>query len=173
TIRLDNEVDRAAVDGPRLDGANDRHQSSSASNQARGPLADLATDDIEHEIDSADVFESVILEIDKLLRAEVERLLTVGDSAGADDVRAEFSGKLRYNRPDCARCTVREHALSRLQSAVVEQPLPCGEPRDRQACRRPEVDVARQRREVACFDGDVLRERAVAVPVREAEHSLS
>src|SRR5262249_356916 len=33
-------------------------------------------------------------------------------------------------------------------------------------------DVARQRREVACFDGHVLRQRAVAVPVGEAEHPL-
>src|SRR4051812_23720238 len=97
TIRLDNEVDRAAVAGPRLDGANDRHQRSSASNQARGPLPDLAAEDVEYEIDSADVFERVVLEIHKLLRAEVERLLTVGSAAGADDVGAEFSGKLRDN----------------------------------------------------------------------------
>src|SRR3954471_9282055 len=96
-IRLDNEVDRAAVDGPRLDGANDRHQRSSASNQARGPLPDLAAEDVKYEIDSADVFERVVLEIHKLLRAEVERLLTVGSAASADDVGSEFSGKLRDN----------------------------------------------------------------------------
>src|SRR3546814_329072 len=36
-----------------------------------------------------------------------------------------------------------------------------------------EVDVARQRREVACLDGYRLRQGAVAMPVGEAEHSLS
>src|SRR5262249_17462808 len=36
-----------------------------------------------------------------------------------------------------------------------------------------EVNVARQRCEVACLDGYILRQRAVASPVREAEHPLS
>src|SRR5438105_1862028 len=36
-----------------------------------------------------------------------------------------------------------------------------------------EVDVARQRCEVACLDGHILRQRAVAIPVREAEYPLS
>ena len=35
-----------------------------------------------------------------------------------------------------------------------------------------EVNVSRQRREVACLDGYILRQRAVASPVREAEHPL-
>src|SRR5437773_11690535 len=38
TIGLDNEVDREAVGGPRLGGPDDRHQYSSGSNQACGPL---------------------------------------------------------------------------------------------------------------------------------------
>src|SRR5262249_24262832 len=36
-----------------------------------------------------------------------------------------------------------------------------------------EVDVARQRREVACLDGHILRQGAAAIRVREAEHPLS
>src|SRR5215472_10626158 len=36
-----------------------------------------------------------------------------------------------------------------------------------------EVNVARQRCEVACLDGYIFRQRAVASPVREAEHPLS
>ena len=57
TIGLDNEVDRKAVNGPRLRRPDDGHQRSSGSNQARGPLPDVAADDIEHQIDAADVFQ--------------------------------------------------------------------------------------------------------------------
>src|SRR4051794_41045440 len=85
-IGLDNEVNRQAVDGPRLRRPDDGHQRSSGSNQARGPLPDVAADDIEHQIDAADVFQRVIVEVDELLRAEVERRPTVGGTSGADDV---------------------------------------------------------------------------------------
>ena len=88
TIGLDDEVDRQAVGGPRLGRPDDGHQCSSGPNQARGPLLDVAADDIEDQIDSADVFQGVVVEVDELLRAEVERLLTVGGASGADDVGA-------------------------------------------------------------------------------------
>src|SRR5512147_2954249 len=78
TIGQDNEVDRQAVGGPRLGRADDGHQCSSGSNQACGPLLDVAADEIEHQIDFTDVFQGVVLEVDELLRAEVERLRTVG-----------------------------------------------------------------------------------------------
>src|SRR5262245_48294938 len=87
-IGLDNEVDRQAVGGPRLGRPDDGHQCSSGSNQACGPLLDAAADDIEHQIDAASVFEGVVVEVDELLRAEVERLLTVRGAAGADGVAA-------------------------------------------------------------------------------------
>src|SRR5437016_13165433 len=76
TIGLDNEVDRNAVNGPRLRRPDDGHQRSPGSNQARGPLPDVAADDIEHQIDAADVFQRVAVKVDKLLCAEVQRLLT-------------------------------------------------------------------------------------------------
>src|ERR1051325_7881295 len=75
TIGLDNEVDREAGDGPRRGGPDDRHQYSSGSNQACGPLPDVAANDIEHQIDVADVFQDVVLEVDEFLRAEVEHRL--------------------------------------------------------------------------------------------------
>lgn len=78
TIELDNEVDRQTVGGPRFGRPNDGHQYSSGSNQACGPLLDVTADHIEHQIDSTNVFQCVILEVDELVRAEVERLLTVG-----------------------------------------------------------------------------------------------
>ena len=59
---LDNEVDRQAVGGPRLGRPDDGHQCSSGSNQACGPLLDVAAD-IEHEIDAADVFQRVVVEV--------------------------------------------------------------------------------------------------------------
>src|SRR5215831_2790223 len=173
TIGLDNEVDRQAVGGPRLGRPDDGHQCSSGSNQACGPLLDVAADDIEHQIDAADVFQRVVVEVDELLRAEVEPLLTVGSASGADDVSAELTCELRHHRPDCACRAVREDALPRLKVAVLEQSLPRGEARDWQARAHREVDVARQRREVACLDGYILGQGAVAIPVGEAEHPLS
>src|SRR5438067_9770623 len=101
TIGLDNEVDHQAVGGPRLGRPDDGHQCSSGSNEACGPLSDVAADDIEHQIDAADVFQRVVVEGDELLRAEVERLLTVGSASGADDVSAELTCELRHHRPDC------------------------------------------------------------------------
>src|SRR5215470_2530489 len=88
TIGLDNKVDRQAVGGPRLGRPDDGYQCSSGSNQTCGPLLDVAADDIEHQIDAADVFQRIVVEVDELLRAEVERLLTVGRASGADDVGA-------------------------------------------------------------------------------------
>src|SRR5262245_9424107 len=123
-IGLHNEVDRQAVGGPRLWRPDDGHQCSSGSNQACGPLPDVAADDIEHQIDFADVFQGVVLEVDELVRAEVERLLTVGRPPGADDVGAGLTCELRHHRPDCAGRAVREDALPRLKAAVLEQSLP-------------------------------------------------
>src|SRR5215470_12203393 len=89
-IGHENKVDRQAVGGPRLGWPGDGHQCSSSPDHVCGPLPDVAADDIENQIDSADVFEDVVLEVDELLRAEVERLLTVGSASGADDVGAEL-----------------------------------------------------------------------------------
>src|SRR5690348_1810247 len=149
------------------------HQRSSCSNQVRRPLPDVAADDIENQIDSADVFEDLVLEVDELLRAEVERLLTVGSASGADDVGAELTCELRDHRPDCAGCAVHEDALPRLKTAMLEQSLPRSQARHRHARAHREVDVARQRREVARLDRHILRQGAAAIRVREAEHSLS
>src|SRR4029079_8447017 len=159
--------------GPRLGRPDDGHQCSSGSNQACGPLLHIAADDIEHQIDAADVLQRVVVEVDELLRAEVERLLTVGSASSADDVAAGLTCELRHHRSDCAGRAVREDALPRLKTAELEQYLPGGEARDGQARAHSEVDVARQRREVACLDGYILRQAAVAIPVGEAEHSLS
>jgi len=63
TIGLDNEVDHQTVGGPRLGRPDDGYQCSSGSNQACGPLLDVAADDIEHQIDAADVFQRVVVEV--------------------------------------------------------------------------------------------------------------
>src|SRR4051812_48967401 len=65
TIGLDDEVDRQAVGGPCLGRAGDGHQSSSGSNQGCGPLSDVAAEDIENQINWADVFQGVVLEVDE------------------------------------------------------------------------------------------------------------
>ena len=71
-IGYDNEVDRQAASGPRLGRAGDGHQRSSGANQARGPLRDVAAEDIENQIDSADIFQGVVIEVDELLRRSRE-----------------------------------------------------------------------------------------------------
>jgi hypothetical protein len=51
-------------------------------------------------VDTADVFQRVVLKVDELHRAEVERHLTVGRASGADDVGAGLTCELRHHRPD-------------------------------------------------------------------------
>ena len=112
---------------PLLDRADHGYQRSATSNQPCGSLPHIAADDVEHEIDSADVFKRVVLEVDELLRTEVEGCLTVRGAPRTDDVRARLSRELRHHRPDGAGGAVREHTLSRAKVAVLEQSLPRGE----------------------------------------------
>src|SRR2546430_10852697 len=72
-IGYDDEVDSQAARGPRLGRAGDGHQRSSGANQARRPLPDVAADEIENQIDLADVFQGCVITVDELLCAEVER----------------------------------------------------------------------------------------------------
>src|SRR3954471_22728112 len=130
-IGYDDEVNREAVSGPCLERAGDGHQRSSGSNQACGPLRDVAADDIENQIYSADVFQGVLVEINELLRAEVERLLMVGGASGADDIGAGLTCELGCHRADYAGRAVREDALPRSETAVLEQSLPRGQARHR------------------------------------------
>src|SRR5262249_28417330 len=114
-----------------------------------------------------------VVEVDELLHAEVERRLAGGSVPGADHVRAALACELGRHRTDYAGRTVDEDALPRTKAAVLEQPLPRGKARHHEGGPHGEVNVARQRCEVARFDGYILRQRAVASPVREAEHPLS
>src|SRR5438874_4497845 len=64
-IGYDDEVDSQAARGPRLGRAGDGHQRSSGANHARRPPPDVAADDIENQIDFADVFQGVVIELDR------------------------------------------------------------------------------------------------------------
>ena len=81
TARPSAAAPRAAYDG---------HEGSSGPDQACGRLLDVPADDVEYQVDATDVFQRVLLEVDELLRAEVERLLAVGGASGADDVGANL-----------------------------------------------------------------------------------
>src|SRR3954447_5366491 len=138
-IGLDNKVDRQTVRGLRLGRPDDGHQPSSGSNQTCGLLLDVAADDIENQIDSADIFQRVVVEVDEFVRAEVERRLTVGGASRADGGPPHPTCELRHHRPDCAGGAVREDAPPRLKAAVVEQSLPRGQTRDWEAGADREV----------------------------------
>src|SRR5436190_21012778 len=116
-IGYDDEVNRQPVSGPRLGRAGDGHQRSSGSNHARRPLRDVAADDIENQIDSADIFQRVVIEVDELLCAEVESRLTAASAPGANDVRAGLTCELARHRTDYAGRTVHEDALPRVKAA--------------------------------------------------------
>src|SRR5262245_9506403 len=64
-IGYDDEVDSQTTRGPRLGRAGDGHQRSSGANQARRPLADVAADDIENQIDFADIFQGVVIKVNE------------------------------------------------------------------------------------------------------------
>src|SRR5689334_20177800 len=87
-IGYDDEIDGQAVSGPRLGRAGDGHQRSSCANHTGRPLRDVAAEDIEDQIDPADTFQGVVIEVDELLRVEVESRLTAVSAPGADDVSA-------------------------------------------------------------------------------------
>src|SRR5205814_545614 len=93
-IGYDDEVDSQAVSGPHLGRAGDGDQRSSGANHGRRPLRDVAADDIENQINFADVVQGIVIEIDELLCAEVESRLTAASAPGADDVRAGLTCEL-------------------------------------------------------------------------------
>src|SRR3954471_5007321 len=103
------------------------HQRASGSNEAGGPLLNGAADDIEDQIDAAHVFQRVVLEVDELHCAKVERPLTVGSATSTDDICTSLARELRDHRPDRSGRTVRENALPRLKAAMLEQSLPRGQ----------------------------------------------
>src|SRR3954469_23148201 len=119
-IGYDDEVDSEAARGPCLGRAGDRHQRSSGANQARRPLRDVAADDVENQINLADIFQCVIIELDELLCAEVESRLTTGSAPGADDVRAGLTRELAGHRTDYACRPVHEDSLPCAKAAVIE-----------------------------------------------------
>jgi len=89
-----------------------------------------------------------------------------------DGAEEKETGYIRASL-DYAGRTVDEDALPGTKAAVLEQPLPRGQARHDEGRAHREVDVARQRCEIACLDGHILRQSAVAIPIGEAEHPLS
>src|SRR5262249_54081844 len=106
SIGHDDEVDSPAARWARLGRPGNGHQRSSGSNQSRRPLRDVAAEDIENQIDLADSFQVVVIEIDELLCPEVESRLPTGSAPTADDVRAGLTCELGRHRTDYAGGTV-------------------------------------------------------------------
>src|SRR4029450_12548005 len=123
-VGYDDEGDRQAARGPRLGRAGNGHQRSSGANHARRPLRDVAAEDIEHQIDPADIFHGGVIEVEDPRCAEVETPLTPGSAPGADDVRAGLTCELVRHRTDYAGRAVHEDALPRTKAAVPEHAAP-------------------------------------------------
>jgi len=66
------------------------------------------------------VFQGVVIEVDELLRAEVESRLTAAARPGADNVRPGLTCELARHRTDYAGRPVHEDALPRVKAAVLE-----------------------------------------------------
>src|ERR1044072_4321260 len=106
----DDEVDSQPGVGPRVGRAGDGHQCSSGANHAGRPLRDVAAEDIENQIDLADIFHGVLIELDELLCAEVESCLTPGSAPGADNIRTSLTCELARHRTAYAGRTMHEDA---------------------------------------------------------------
>ena len=119
-----SEVDRNAIGWTPIDRPDDGHECSPRLYQAGGPLADVTANDIEHQIDSAHVFQRVVVEVHELVHPKRERLFTVSGAAGTDDVGADFSSELCDHCPDCPCRAVCEYALACPQPPMHEKPLP-------------------------------------------------
>ena len=116
TISFDDEIDRQPLGRPHLGRASNCHQDSARSNQACGAPSDVTTDHVEDQIHSADVFQRVVIEVDELLRAKVERVLPVGGTSGANDEGAGLSGQLCHHRSDSTGRTMHKDALPSLEA---------------------------------------------------------
>src|SRR5262249_20894343 len=156
-----------SIRGSRTSWPGDGHQRSASQDHPSGLLLDLSADDIENQVNAPYIAQVVVLEVQELMCAEVERLLAVSSAAGADDVCAGLSGKRRNHGPDCAARAVRQDTLPCLKPAVLEQSLPRCQAGDGQAGGRCEVNVTRQRCEVARLDRHILRQGAITMPVCE------
>src|SRR5204862_6112777 len=111
-------VDSQAARRPSLGRAGDGHQRSSSENHARRPLRDVTAEDIENQIDLADVFQCVVIEVDELLCAEVESRLTGGSTPGADAVRAHLTCELARHRTADTGHPVHDAAPPRAKAAL-------------------------------------------------------
>src|SRR5438128_12251633 len=83
-IGYNDEVDSQAVSRPRLGRAGNGHQRSSGANHARRPLRDVAAEDIENQIDPADILQRVAIHVGELLRAHLDSRPPPGSAPGAD-----------------------------------------------------------------------------------------
>jgi hypothetical protein len=153
TIGHDNEVDHQAVGRPYLRRADDAHECSSGSDETRGPLADVAAEDIEHQIDPADIFQRIVPEVDELLRVEVERRLTVGRASGTDDLctrRAcelcrHGAGVRRLHGPQRSGRSLREPVRTSGSPTHRQESLPRGIDRHHQGDRHRHIAVVHRR----------------------------
>jgi hypothetical protein len=128
-IGLDNEIDGAPVGGAKVRRSDDGYERSSGSDERGRPFLYVAADDIEHQVNAANVFQQIAAEIDEFMGAEVEGLLAsaLGRKRSSDDRDQRTVGRVRNSDG----YDLRAH----LQDAASSQPLPCGAGRSARACQ--------------------------------------
>jgi hypothetical protein len=83
------------------------------------------------------------------------------------------AGEQRGELPDPAGRAVDQHPLARGESAVIEEPLPGAERRQRHGCRLGVTEPARLEREHPDRDRGVVRGDSVAIERRHPEHLVT
>src|SRR5215208_6732673 len=172
---LDNKEDPTCSRTPRLLGRlYDGDEHASWFEERPGTPPDLPAHQVEDNVYLArHLLEAPAFSIYKLLSPEPAYEIFRPRSPRRYHVGARPPGQLNGKDADAASRAVDQHALARRETSMHEQRLPGRQGGQRYGGSPLMVQRARLRGEVARFDGDVARGRAVAVPVGQSVYLIS
>src|SRR5919107_5945237 len=174
-VGLDDKEDPPCSRTPGLLGRlYDGDQHTSWFEERPGALPDLPAHQVEDHVYLArHLLEAPAFSVYKLLRPEPAYEIFRPRSPRRYHAGARAPGQLNGEDADAASRAVDQHALARRETSMLEQRLPGRQGGQRDGGSPLMVQRARLRGEVARFDGDVARRRAVPIPVREAVYLIS
>src|SRR5215212_1375780 len=174
-VGLDDKEDPTCSRTPRLLGRlYDGDEHASWFEERPGAPPDLPAHQVEDHVYLArHLLEAPAFSIYKLLSPEPANEIFRPRSPRRYHVGARPPGQLNGKDADAASRTVDQHALARRETSMLEQRLPGRQGGQRYGGSPLMVQRAWLRGEVARFDGDVARGRAVAVPVGQSVYLIS